>query len=488
VSGRSSRALIRAATQPREEPSTVAGVRRSHPGVVFAIVGIGVVLATVDQFAVNIAFPAIQRDFDCSLSTLSWVLSAYAITFAALLVPAGRLADRSGRADGFLLGVGVFTIGSALCAAAPGIGWLIAARVVQASGAAALVPCSLGILLAAWPIERRGSAVRWWMALTGSSAALGPVLGGVLVSASWRWIFLVNLPLGVVAVVAGRKLLPRIAPDPGPLPDLAGAAMLAAGIALLSLGVVQGSEWGWSSTAVVGSFAGSAVLIVWLLRRCSRHPSPVVELSLLLVRRFRLAMAALFLNTGAAAMMLLAIFLWAQEVWHWSTIKLGVAYLPAPLVVPFCSYASGKLMRWIGAGWTACLGAVLHAAAAFVAFWRFDAEPDYLTAMLPAVTLTGLGIGVMMPTLMAVGTSALPPDRLSTGSGVLTMGRQVGMSVGVALAVAILATASGAAGQIHAFHQAFLATAAVSGIAAVVSLLFVERVRARVARPATQEA
>src|SRR5215212_2848466 len=267
-----------------------------RPGLVLAVVCTGVVLATMDLFIVNIAFPSLQRSFgDTPLSTLSWVLNAYAIVFAALLVPAGRLADRASRKGGFLLGVAIFTAGSALCAAANGVELLIAARVVQAAGAALLVPCSLGLLLAAYPPERRARAVRIWAAMSGLAAAIGPVVGGLLLTADWRWIFLVNLPLGVAALVAGQRWLPSPPRVPEPLPDLLGSAVLMGAIGAITLGLVKAPEWGWGSAATVGSLAAGVLLLGAVVARAARHRSPVLGLALLRIRPFAFSSLALLL-------------------------------------------------------------------------------------------------------------------------------------------------------------------------------------------------
>src|SRR5438876_9837075 len=202
-------------------PSTVASY--NQPGTlrfimqrtkVAAIVSVGVFVASLDLFIVNIAFPDIERDFhSTSLAGLSWILNAYAIVFAALLVPAGRWADRAGRKRAFLAGMALFTLSSAACAAAPSVGVLIGARVAQAGGAALLMPTSLGLLLPEFPPERRQVAVGIWAAVGGAAAAAGPLVGGLLVQASWRWVFLVNVPIGIVAIAAGVRTLREIRED-----------------------------------------------------------------------------------------------------------------------------------------------------------------------------------------------------------------------------------------------------------------------------------
>src|SRR4051812_11508257 len=305
-----------------------------NPRLTFAIVSTGVVLATLDQFIVNIAFPSIEQSLGGSVSTLSWVLNGYSIVFAALLIPAGRLADRSGRKRGFLTGVAIFTLASALCAAASSVGLLIAARALQGAGAAIMIPSSLGLLLAAFPPERRAGAVRGWAAVTGASAALGPVVGGLLVEASWRWVFLVNVPIGIAAFVVGRRFLPAPQPERGPMPDLLGAFWLAAAIGALSLGLVKGQEWGWGSGRVVWSLLLAVLFGVAFVVRSRNHDSPVVELSLFRLRRFAAATAATFVYSAAFAAMLLSSIVWLQGGWGWSPLHTGIAYAPGPLMVP----------------------------------------------------------------------------------------------------------------------------------------------------------
>src|SRR3954468_16621825 len=212
----------------------------SRRGRVAAIVAAGVFVASLDLFIVNIAFPDMQRDFDgVSLAGLSWVLNAYAIVFAALLVPAGRWADRVGRKRTFLAGMALFTLASAACAAAPSAGALVAARVVQATGAALLMPASLGLLLPEFPPERRGLALGLWAAVGGTAAAAGPLLGGLLVELSWRWVFLVNLPVGIAAIVAGARVLGELRDDASARPDGLGAALLTGAVGTLIAAIVE---------------------------------------------------------------------------------------------------------------------------------------------------------------------------------------------------------------------------------------------------------
>ena len=236
----------------------------------------GVVLASLDLFIVNVALPDISHDFGhASLSDLSWVLNGYAIVYAALLVFFGRLADRHRLGRGFLLGVAIFTAASAACAAASGVAMLVAFRLVQAAGAALLTPTSLGLVLAAFPPERRGGAVRTWTATGGLAAALGPVAGGLLVAASWRWVFLVNVPIGVAALVVGWLKLPEVPGHSVRRPDALGAVLVTAGVGAVTFGLVQGNNWGWGSPGTVSALAAGALLLGLFIGHCFRSGNPL---------------------------------------------------------------------------------------------------------------------------------------------------------------------------------------------------------------------
>src|SRR3954454_23330957 len=238
--------------------------RDASPRLVLAIVCAGVVLASLDLFIVNVALPQIAADFDAEdgLADLSWVLNGYAIVYAALLVLFGRLAERFPRERGFLVGVAFFVAASAACGAATSLAMLVAFRVVQAAGAALLTPTSLGLVLATTAPERRHGAVRTWAAVGGLAAALGPVVGGVLVAVDWRWVFFVNVPIGIAALIIGWRRLPHVPGQPVPVPDALGALLITVGVGLLTLGLVQGGDWGWGSATTIAVLAAAAVALV----------------------------------------------------------------------------------------------------------------------------------------------------------------------------------------------------------------------------------
>ncbi|MEU2034519.1 MFS transporter [Nocardia amamiensis] len=452
-------------------PATAASRPAADFRVVLAIVSVGVLLSSLDLFIVNVALPDMAADFaGAELAGLSWVLNAYAIVFAALLVPAGRLGDRSSIRTTFLLGLAVFVIGSALCSTAWDVGSLVAFRVIQAVGGALLTPASLGLVLAASPPQRRAAAVRLWVAFGGLGAALGPVLGGVLVEFGWRWVFLVNVPIGLVAVVVGLRMLPDPPGDGGRLPDLVGATLLVGAIASLVLGLVKGEDWGWSAAGVLAAFAAAALLTVAFVVSSARHHSPVVDPALLRAANFALMTGnAVFFNVAFGAM-LLSVVLWAQNVWGWSALRTGLAIAPGPLMVPVVAVLAGRLIGRIGAGPVIAAGGIIFGAAMLWWAQAITLQPDYVGGLLGGMVVSGIGVGLTLPTAFAAGTSGLPPQRFATGSAVLSMARQIGLAVGVAVLVAVLGSPAGPEATLDAFQRAWYVTAAVAVLAGLVGM------------------
>jgi EmrB/QacA subfamily drug resistance transporter len=408
---------------------------------IFFITSVGVFMASLDLFIVNIAFPDIAADFSSSsLSDLSWILNAYAIVFAALLVPAGRVADRIGRKRVFLTGLLTFTGASAICAASPSVEVLVAARVLQAAGGAMLLPTSLGLVLPAFPASKRAMAVGAWSAVGGVAAALGPPIGGLLVGLSWRWIFLVNVPIGVVvAVIAARHLDEIHEPDSGPRPDALGALLLAAGIGLLTGGIVKGPDWGWGDPRILAALASSVVLVAAFFARSARHPAPVIELPLLRVRSFAFGnLAAMIFFAGFGAMLLSGVLL-LTEVWGYSALHAGIALSPGPLMAATFAAPGGRVSARIGPRPVAVLGGIIFGASFIWFLSSIDATPNYAGAFLPAFMLGGIGVGLSISSLPAAVTASLPPERFATGSAVFWMSRQLGAAIGVAVLIALLA-------------------------------------------------
>ncbi|MBF6556575.1 MAG: MFS transporter [Acidimicrobiales bacterium] len=456
--------------------TAVAPETEAAPRQVLIIVCAGVVLASLDLFIVNVALPQIARDIGASsLGELSWVLNGYAIVYASLLVFFGRLADRYRRDRGFLLGVAVFTAASAACAASTSVGMLVGFRLVQAAGAALLTPTSLGLVLASYNPERRPGAVRAWTATGGLSAALGPVVGGLLVTASWRWVFLVNVPVGIAALIVGWRRLPHVPGHQTQRPDTLGVVLATGGVGLLTFGIVKGSEWGWGSALIEATLAGAAALIGLFVLHCLQSRNPLIHPSLFRSRAFTGAsLVALFFSVSFGAM-LLSIVLWEQGVWGWSALRAGLAIAPGPIMVPLMSFVvAGRLIARYGPAWVIALGSVAFGAG--VAWWAMaiGIQPDYASDVLGGMLLTGIGVGLTLPTMMSTASSSLPPQSFATGSAVVNMIRQTGLALGVAVLVAVLGTTTRRGlTELSAFRHAWWVTAVIAfaGIGPAIALL-----------------
>jgi EmrB/QacA subfamily drug resistance transporter len=409
---------------------------------VVGVLSLAVFMSSLDLFIVNLAFPYIGRQYPgTSLGSLSWVLNAYTIVFAAVLVPAGRWADRIGRRRMFVAGLALFSAGSLLCGLAPGVGFLIAARVVQAVGAGAMVPASLSLLLAAVPAPARSAALGTWSALGALGAALGPVIGGALVQINWRWVFWINLPVGLAALALAARVVPESKDDRVQgRPDLIGAGLLAAAVGLVALALVKAPGWGWGSAGFIGLLLASLACGTAMVARSRRHHAPVIELELLRSRSFSGAFAASILYYAGFGAFVLNAVEFLTGIWHYSAVVAGLAIAPGPLMVlPFARIAAPRLAAWLGGpGRVAVIGCAVNAGAQLLWLTQIQAQPAYLTHLLPAQLLGGAGVGLTIPSLLGAGSASLSPARFGTGSGILNMARQVGTVLGVAGLVAIL--------------------------------------------------
>ncbi|HTP23972.1 MAG TPA: MFS transporter [Solirubrobacteraceae bacterium] len=453
--------------------------RSVSPNLVLLIVCAGVVLASLDLFIVNVALPQMSQSFGApGLDGLSWVLNGYAIVYASLLVLFGRLADRFNRKSGFLVGVAVFVAASAACAAATSLPMLVAFRVLQAAGAALLTPTSLGLILATFPPERRQSAVRTWTAVGGLAAALGPAVGGLLVAASWRWVFLVNLPVGVAALIAGWRGLPKVPGHPIPWPDGISAVLITGGVGALTLGLVEGGNWGWGDPRTIGVLALACVLLALFALRTARHDNPLIDRALFRVRPFTGASTVALLFSIAFGAMLLSRVLWAQDVWHWSALETGVSIVPGPIMVPFFSFlVAGPLIARFGAGAVIAVGSTVFAAGMAWMALAAGLAPDYVGEVLGGLLLTGIGVGLTLPTMMGTAAGSLPPTSFATGSAVVNMLRQVGLAIGVAVLIAVLGSPHSPAQVLAAYQRGWTVTAAIAFAGGVVGFLLLARRR-----------
>jgi EmrB/QacA subfamily drug resistance transporter len=468
------------AAGPAIAPAADGATGSSRKWWVLAVLASVAFMAQLDLFIVNIALPAMTASFrGAGLSDLSWVLNAYAIVFAALLVPAGRLADHFGRRRFLLAGVVVFTLASVLCAVAPTLAVLVGGRIIQAAGAALIVPASLGLLLPAFPRRQHTLVVGIWAGVAAVAASSGPPVGGLLIELSWRWVFLINLPIGILALVGGLRFLPEVRAERGArLPDPLSAVALLAAVTFLVLGTIQGPGWGWASPATVGTLAAGAIAAAVTVRRTARHPHALIEATLFRSREFTAAAIALFLFFVAFSTFLLITVLFLQDEWGYSALRAGLAIAPGPATAAVFAFSSGRIAGRFGRTVPALAGTLAMAAAAF--FWLFatPARPAYLAYFLPGMILGGIGAGLTQAPLFAA-ASTLPADRATTGSAVLTMARQIGSAIGVAVLVALLATSD--PHSLALFHRGWILEAS-AALAAAIAIVIM---RPRPARGAT---
>ncbi|MFD9596701.1 MFS transporter [Kitasatospora sp. NPDC059973] len=429
---------------PVKGPAVVAGPAAGPPLGPVLLCCLGAFVAFLDSTIVNVAFPNIAKTFSGSdLPTLSWVLNGYNVVIAAFLMPAGRAADRLGCRRSFAVGLSLFTLASVVCGLAGSATVLIAARLVQAVGAAILVPTSLALLMPMFPMARRLIAITIWGAAAALAAGIGPGLGGLLAEHwSWRAVFLVNIPIGVAAVWASRSLTEQRERG-GPTPDVLGAALLGGALGLLALGLVKGPDWEWTSPGTLGALAGGALLAVAAVLRSARHPAPVIALDLLRSRSAIGGNLGSMLFSVTFYMVILNNILFLTGHWHWSLITAGLATTPPPIATALVARPASRFAERFGDRPVVIVGCLIYACGTLLLLWGGGRGPDFLTHWLPGAVVMGTGAGLVWPVLGAVALAGVEPARLATASAANAAFRQLGAVLGTALAVSVV-TASAA--------------------------------------------
>ncbi|MEY8689072.1 MAG: MFS transporter [Leptothrix sp. (in: b-proteobacteria)] len=408
----------------------------------FRIASAAVFLVLLDTTAVVAAYAPLRAHFSAvSAADLSWTLNAYTVLYAALLVPAGRLADLKGRKRVFLQGLALFSFASALCAWAPGIGELIAARALQAVGAALLTPASLALVLGAFPREKRAAAVGLFSAVGALAAAVGPAFGSwVIELTSWRWVFLINVPLGLLAwVLARQHLQESTSPETGARPDWPGIALLTSGAGAVAWGIVRSESAGWVQP-VAALVAGTLLLLAFGFWARGR-PGAALDLALFEDRSFLFVNLATAVFGIAFTAMFLSAFLFLMGIWGYSQGLAGWAVTPGPMVVIHVAILSSRLAGRIGHRPLLLVGGVLYAVAQAWLSLSIGKTPDYLVIWLPGQLLGGMAIGLVLPALSGAAVAKLGPTRFGVGGGVNNAMRQFGGAAGAALAVALVGRA-----------------------------------------------
>lgn len=424
--------------------------------LILAVVSFAVFMAVMDISIVNVSLPSITRDLGTDFATATWVLNAYNLTFAVLLVTAGRMADLQGRRRWLAAGILLFGLSSLACALSPSIAALIGFRVIQAAGAAVMMPVALAIVVLAFPPRERGTAIGAWGAVAAGGAAAGPPLGGIVTDLlSWHWIFAINVPVCLVALVLALRIVPE-SRDPtatGAI-DWAGIATLSVSLFALNLALVEGEAWGWGSIPVVALFAVAAVLFAAFLVPELRVGEPIVDLRLLRAPAFGRASAAIFLLGLGLLGSTYGLTVLLQAVWAYSPLKASLTVLSFSLCAFLAGPVAGRLSDRIGVSVIAGPALVVFGTAVLgFATLGDDAAPLRVVALC---ALAGLGVGASFPVLVGGAMATVAGPRAGVGSGVVNVVRQVGFVVGVAVVEATLQTGAGEGLHAGAFVAGFV--------------------------------
>jgi EmrB/QacA subfamily drug resistance transporter len=445
----------------------------------------GLFMVMLDNTVVNVALPSIQRELQATVPGLALVLDAYILVFASLLLTAGSLGDRFGRRRVFRTGLVVFTAASALCGLAPTLPALVAARALQAVGAAALLPGSLSILTAAFPDPReRVQAIGLWSGVSAMALAAGPVVGGLLTDwLGWRWVFYVNLPVGVAAVVvAGRVVAESRNPAAGRL-DLPGLVLGSLGLGAVTLGLIESDQGGWGSPEILGLLAAGVVLLAAFGVTEARRSDPMVSPRFFRDGAFSAANAVVLLAGFALLGFVFFNTLYFQAVQGWSPLQAGLRSLPNTLTVVVCAPLAGRLASRYGYRVPVTAGLVV-AAVALLALAGIEVGTPY-SQLWWKLALFGAGLGLSISPATAAGVAAMPGTQAGVASAVIQTSRQVGGALGVAVLGAVAAAHDGGATPdadpaafLAGVHAAYLVAAAALAAGAMASVLFLRPRRA----------
>lgn len=423
------------------QPTPATAAVTASPWLAFWIASSAVFLVSLDTTMLFAAFEALRQSFTgSSTATLSWVLNAYTVVYAAMLIPAGGLADTHGRKRVFQLGLAVFIAASLACGLAPSVEWLIVARVLQALGAALLTPASMSIVLAAFPVERRALVISLWGAVGGLAAAVGPSLGSwVADQAGWPWAFYINVPVGLWALWLSRsRIAEAVKPTLRRRVDVVGLLLLMVAVGAVALAIVESGSPAWHASEI-GVVAGGGILagiafVVW----ARFYTAPLLDLSLFVHVTYRYVNAATLAFGTAFSMMFLGFFFFMTGIWHYTLPQAGLAVTPGPLLVMPTAIITGRLAGRLGHRPFLIGGSLLYACSGLWFLLVPGSEPDYLHAWLPGLLMSGVGVGLVLPSLAGAAVSRLPAEHYAVGAAFNQATRQIGSVLGVAITVGLL--------------------------------------------------
>jgi EmrB/QacA subfamily drug resistance transporter len=428
-------------------------------------VAFGLFMIMLDNTIVTVALPSIKRDLNIGITELEWIVTAYTLTFAAFILIGGKLADLLGRRLMFNVGLAIFTISSFVCGSAGDIHMLIGARAVQGVGAAIMIPSTLSIVTVTFPPRQRGTAIGVWAGTAGMALAIGPLLGGVLTQQlSWHWIFFVNVPVGVLAIVVSRIVIPE-SRDTSHEQGLDLPGLLSSGLSLFALtyALIEGNDKGWSSPLIVSLFVGAAVLMFVFVLLELHQRLPMLELSLFRIGNFVGSVLVALLVSLAMFGVFFFMSLYIQNVIGYSPTRAGASFLPMTVLVILVAPFAGRFSDRIGSRWLMGAGMMLVAISLYL-FSRVGLNTTY-PELLPAMIIGGIGMPMAMSPTTAAAMATVPVDKAGVGAGVLNSFRQVGGSLGIALLGAIMASRSSSfAAKAEAAYHAKVQQAAALGI------------------------
>jgi EmrB/QacA subfamily drug resistance transporter len=407
-------------------------------------VAFGLFMIMLDNTVVNVALPSIREDLGISISELEWVVNGYALTFGVLLLSGGKLADMLGRRRIFIVGLVIFTASSFFCGFASSASVLIGARVVQGVGAALMNPATLSIITATFPARQRGTAIGIWAGVSAMALAFGPLVGGAITEhINWSWVFYINVPIGIVAIVAARLLIDESRDTSEQKLDPLGLVTSAAALFALTYGLIESNKRGWGDPVVLGLFAVSALFFVAFFLAERHQRLPMLDLNLFRNRSFASANVVMLLIGLAMFGTFFFVSLYVQNVLRYSPIQAGATFLPMTMFIILVAPVAGKLADKIGP--RALMVPGISLVTASLVLFSIQDETSTFWTLLPALLVGGLGMAMAMAPTTTAAMHAVPVDKAGVGSAVINSMRQVGGSVGIALMGAIVATQFNAA-------------------------------------------
>jgi len=402
-------------------------------------VAFGLFMIMLDNTIVNVALPSIQRDLGIGIPELEWVVNGYALTFAVLMLTGGKLADLLGRRLVFIVGLAIFSGASLACGLAPSAGFLIGARVVQGAGAALMNPATLSIITATFPPRQRGMAIGIWAGVSALALAIGPLLGGVITQhISWGWIFFINVPVGILAIVVARLVIQESRDTSAEQRlDLPGLLTSAIGLFALTYALIEANSYGWTSARILSLFAATVIGLALFVALELRQRIPMLDLSLFRNATFAGANAVMLLVALAMFGVFFYVSLYMQNVLHYSPTQAGATFLPMTLCIVFLAPIAGRMTDRLGPRWLIGAGMTL-VAGSLIIFAQLDRHSNFWD-IFPGLLVGGAGMAMSMAPTTATAMQAVSIDKAGVGSAVLNSMRQVGGSLGIAVMGAIVA-------------------------------------------------